>query len=322
MSFSKRKVTDIPTCRRVTLPKPVDEKNEVVMRNMKLKMMEAFQSYKSENCDEKGNIVKTNLTRENRIGLKQCRDQAKAWMGVFMMTDESKKTSADTAENYITAMKDHFKDDTVMNKEDLANLERELNGHTVMFSKILNIGKEWGHEARVKSAIISKQGYIPKLTGIRKDHKMVPPGQELSGPPCRPVCGASRSVNGPLSHILSEILNTMADQLDKVVGTECRSTEELVAGLEEVNKRSDVKAPVVFSMDVRSLFPSLKAKQVAEEISAVYLELELDVEVDIHQIGLYLVMVAGREELVRRGLGHVTPTRRYTAGAAPWITTA
>ena len=70
-------------------------------------------------------------------------------------------------------------------------------------------------------------GFIPKLTGLRKDHKVVPPGQEATGPPCRPVCGASRSPNGPLSHILSEVLNAMADQLDQQVKTECRSMEEL-----------------------------------------------------------------------------------------------
>ena len=64
-------------------------------------------------------------------------------------------------------------------------------------------------------------------------------------------------------------------------------------------------------MDVQSLYPSLKADQVAEDIPAIYLELGLEVEVDTHQLGLVLVMVAGREELVRQGLGHVTPNRRY-----------
>ena len=71
-------------------------------------------------------------------------------------------------------------------------------------------------------------------------------------------------------------------------------------------------------MDVHALYPSLQAKEVAK----VYLELNLKVEVDDHQLGLYLVLVMGREELKRQGLGHVTPTRRYTGGTAPGITTA
>ena len=81
-----------------------------------LQMMEAFESYK------------------------QCRDQATTGIGVFMMTDKSKKMSADTAENYIEVLQDHIKDDAIMNKDDLAKLEREMNGHTVMFSKSLKIG--------------------------------------------------------------------------------------------------------------------------------------------------------------------------------------
>ena len=48
----------------------------------------------------------------------------------------------------------------------------------------------------------------------------------------RPLCGASRSINGPLSNILSEIINKIADTLDKDIETECRSTEEMVAGIE------------------------------------------------------------------------------------------
>ena len=113
----------------------------------------------------------------------------------------------------------------------------------------------------------------------------------------------------------------MADQLDQQVKTECRSTEELVAGVEVANGRIMTR-PTVFSMDVKALYPSLKAKVVAKEVSKVFLELDLKVEVDDHQLGLYLVLVVGREELVRQGLGHVTPTRRHTAGAAPSITTA
>jgi hypothetical protein len=124
----------------------------------------------------------------------------------------------------------------------------------------------------------------------------------------RPVVGASRSGNGPLSNILSGILNQMADEMDGETKTECRSTEEMVAGLEEANRRH-ISDPVTFSADVTALYPSLKAEVVAKEISEAYLESELEIEVDTHQLGLYLVLVVGKAELRRRGLGHVTPGR-------------
>ena len=60
ISFCKRKVTDIPTNRRVFLPRPVDEKTEIGMRNLKNRVME---TYKEESCDERGNIKKDKNAR-------------------------------------------------------------------------------------------------------------------------------------------------------------------------------------------------------------------------------------------------------------------
>ena len=79
------------------------------------------------------------------LGLKQCREQAKAGQAVFMMTDKSKKISADSIENFVEAMKDHTKDNSVGNKDDLAKLKKNLNGHSIMLSKFLMIGRDWGH---------------------------------------------------------------------------------------------------------------------------------------------------------------------------------
>ena len=182
----------------------------------------------------------------------------------------------------------------------------------------MKIGEDWGHEERVKSALMQKQGPVPKLRGHRKTHKVAAEGQEV---PLRPLVGAARSINGPLSKILSEILNRMADILDKDVVTECRSTEEMVAGLEEVNKRMAHKEIVTFSTDVAALYPNLKAKTVAREIAEAYLGLDLEIEVDTHQLGLYLLLVLGKEVVQKQGLTKVCPTRKATAGAECGITT-
>ena len=127
--------------------------------------------------------------------------------------------------------------------------------------------------------------------------------------------------NGPLSHLLSEILDAMADELDEKIGTECRSTEELVAGVEQVNDRGVENPIVVFSMDVAALYPNLKSDVVAKETATSYNELELEIEVDEHQLGIYLMLTLGREKLVNEKLGFVTPTRLATHGPAPGITT-
>ena len=93
----------------------------------------------------------------------------------------------------------------------------------------------------------------PCLKICPKDHKTPVPGQPLAS---RPICGAKTSNNGQLSHLLSLILNELAEQFDE--GTECRSTEEMIAEMEEkVNSRNGITELFVGSTDMKALYPSL-----------------------------------------------------------------
>ena len=106
---------------------------------------------------------------------------------------------------------------------------------------------------------------------MRKTHKEVPEGKEAEGPDQRPVCMAKRSPNSALSHMESEILNALADNLDKEIKTECRNTEEMLAALEKVNERDDMNNLVAWSMDVVKLYPSLKAAEVAKLVGKAFI---------------------------------------------------
>ena len=76
----------------------------------------------------------------------------------------------------------------------------------------------------------------PSLSGRLKDHKASDP--TLVCPPQRPVCGAIESNNGPLSEILSEVINKLADELEDRVKVLAYSTEEMAAAVEEVNQKT------------------------------------------------------------------------------------
>ena len=49
---------------------------------------------------------------------------------------------------------------------------------------------------------------------------------------------------------------------DKLM-TVCRSTEEMIARIEEVNEKLDTKVPVIFSTDVEAMYPSLDIPVIA-----------------------------------------------------------
>ena len=318
LDFGRKKATALPTNPRITLPKAVSEKREIEMRNMSERMKDVFKKYKSENCDEKGRVKMSNLKENEVRGLKEAQECG----NVFNVTDKSKEFYVDTPENYLNSMKKHTDNDKVTDEKDQERLERELNGHGVMWARFLRVGEQWGHEARVKSAMQSKNGSIPKMKGMRKTHKDVIVGKEMEGPDQRPVCMAKRSPNGALSHLQSEILNAIADDLDEEVKTECRNTEEMLAALEKTNENENIVKMVVWSMDVIKLYPSLKSEEVSKLAAKAFMESSLEVEVDDIDLALYLALTVERKELVKLGLGRVTHTRKAARGAAPGITTA
>ena len=326
MDFKKMRVTELPTCRRVMLPDPQEESIEIEMRSMTQRLKDAVSGYKSEFCDRKGKIKQDNLSTKERIGLEECKNSTKEGGQVYMVTDKSMKMSVDSRENYMNEMKNHVRGDTQMEKKDVDNTERVMSGHAIMWARILEVGEDWRHWMRVKSAMVNYGGSIPPLYGMRKDHKEVPIGQEEVGPPARPVCGANKSPNGALSNILSKILDKLSDCIDEEVKTECRSTEEMVAEFKRVNSLNEAEEErVVFSMDVKALYPSLKADYVAKIVSEMYREGTLEVEVDEGELALYLALVAERDEIREYGLEDLVSKWRHEGrgrGRRPGITSA
>ena len=129
----------------------------------------------------------------------------------------------------------------------------------------------------MKNALKTKNCWTPTLYGLPKDHKAIPPGEELLGPPLRPVCGATESTNGALSEMLTEILTRIGDEADKE-GFNCLSNEELMATLTETNQK-EMKNPIVLSMDVKSMYPNLNIEKVADVSASEFLESDLRIEV-------------------------------------------
>ena len=125
------------------------------------------------------------------------------------------------------------------------------------------------HWTRIKSALTTKTAFTPPLYGLPKDHKKLQEGREDQGHPVRPVCGATESMNGPLSDVLSGILTTLGDEMDETIDTLCLSTEGMCHALKTFNQKvsedhqNNIKEPVIFSMDVAAIIPSLDIAEVA-----------------------------------------------------------
>ena len=91
---------------------------------------------------------------------------------------------------------------------------------------------------------------------MRKDHKVVPPGQELVGPPSRPIGDGNNAVDSQLNCILAEICARAADKINDP--SECQSTEGLLHHIDQDNKdQGRPGGPTVFSLDVKAMYPSM-----------------------------------------------------------------
>ena len=176
------------------------------------------------------------------------------------------------------------------------------------------------HEDRIKSALKNKNAHIPVMKGADKDHKTG--FNEAIGPPLRPIVGADEAPNGQISSVMTEILQALSLELDKVENVMCLSTEEMLYAINTVNTMDETdEEHVIFSQDFKEMYTRLHIPTVCQVAAEEFYNSNLQLEVDAVELGLYLAIVYDRDYLVDMGLGDVTHTRRYNRGPKPSITT-
>ena len=146
------------------------------------------------------------------------------------------------------------------------NIEKGMNRQAKVFNKIFSVGQNNPRDKdRIDIAATSTNVPPPPLYGLRKDHKKVPPGQEVAGPPVRPVCAAKAAPNSRVSTFLCKVINDFCDGNED--HHEVKSSEEMRFALEDFNQSNDEemrKSCKILSFDVKSLYPSV-TKSVAEQ---------------------------------------------------------
>ena len=185
--------TDLPTIPRHHLPPPSTLKNETILANLKEKLINVARRYRSEFCNAKG-FPKSNLTQQERSGIKELKDKINKKECVVFKSDKSSRLTVDSTDNYIEAIGKHTQTDIVIDQKTVKQIENRLNDNLRTLNSIFEVGSSTdrkNNQDRVRLASISTNVPAPPLDGYRKDHKPVPEGQEDVGPPVRPVCAAN-----------------------------------------------------------------------------------------------------------------------------------
>ena len=124
-------------------------------------------------------------------------------------------------------------DEKEISDEAVRKSEIRMNHHLKQFNQMFRVGATWNHESRVAGASTSSNVPPPPKFAVRKDHKPVQVGQELSGPPVRPIVAANQAPNSRFSNFLSRIVDDFADCEDSK--HKCQSSEEMRSAFEHFN---------------------------------------------------------------------------------------
>ena len=124
--------------------------------------------------------------------------------------------------------------------------------------------------------------------------------------------------------MLVKVLDGVSDILARQHNYESSDTQDTLAAMESKVNNQNTKDLVIFSTDVKSLYPSLDAKQCVAIIGKLVRESSLVVEgVNWDQAALYLAVTLTSEKVQELRLQEVVPTWKRAGGRGrpPGITT-
>jgi hypothetical protein len=310
MDFRNIRATQFKNNKRVVLPQPGDDSEEIRRNNLKSELRKVVMKYKNENCDTFGNILDNNLSKTELKELKNLKNRIEKEGLICSQTDKTGRLTLDTLENMTEKMEKHVKNDKVVTEKEVKTIENRLNNHMEWWIKILQPGKNNNQTKRIKSNLVTKDNQIPALRGTSKDHKKAI--DDKIGPDLRPIMGAIVGPNIGLSELGSMMVRKIAESAD--IGLVATSTEEVLDKIEVYNKNrvgKNLKKIIIASMDVEKGYPNLLSLESAQIVRKMWEDSALMIEgIEVDYLCKYLGKYLKPEEIVREGLEDLLYTRK------------
>ena len=222
----RKRVTDLQECSRVTLPKPLSAENEAKLELRKATQMEIFKEYLAKNTDKKNN-QKSNLTRQEQEGLKTLQKRIKEGDLIVLKTDKSSKFTVTNEQEYIKMGQEHISQDRMVTRQELIEIEENINGHSRAWAHIWGSGKDHKHFDRIMTSKVTHSENVANLYLMHKDHK---PGIKT-----RPTATGHSSNSLGLSNSVAEVLESVANSEKNRYNT--ISSEDMLNRMHGYNKK-------------------------------------------------------------------------------------
>ena len=307
INFKNIRATELNSNKRVNIVNNGDLQFETKSENLKMEIMKTVRKYINEN----ENVKYSNLPVDEREGLEECETFVNEGKAVIFETDKSKKFSINTQDNYVIDMKPYVENDKIVDRKFVNKITRMFIETSKNFVTILRIGENVGHFSRIlKNVHVAEESEIPVKSGMFKDHK--------KGKKYRPMVNGNIGPIANVSEIISLVLKSYMQELQEKVGMDniIQSTEELLSVVEKYNKNvesvdiEDKRDIFIASMDVDSLYPSMKSEPTAEAIREIVRESDIEIaDLNIKELLIFLRKNMTNEEISQCKLGDYIPTK-------------
>ena len=198
LDMRKLRATEVKSNKRVYLPKPVNDVTEeqILTRGCMIKKIVSDFIINSKTV--------RNIMQSEMRGVKKLRKRIKENEIIVFSTDKSGKLAVADLETYRKMGEVHVKGDKIVSWKVVEEAQTEVKDHLKGLNKVFRTGENFGEKqcSRTQQAKQAANLVLPLLYMMAKDHKETREG-EL--PKCRPVCGASSTMNQEMSEWVSTI---------------------------------------------------------------------------------------------------------------------
>ena len=208
----RRRVTDLAECNRVTLPKPLPTHQETMIEMRREIHAQIFKKYKQEKCTKDGE-QESNLTPEQQAGLKSLKKKIKDGDIIVLKTDKSGKLCVASRDAYVKMGMIHTEKDKKIGWNEIQEMEKQINGHSVAWVKMHNTGEHHGHHDRVIDSKVSRSKNLSTMYLVVKDHKKEP---GKSRPIVTGCSGNTRALSNSVSNLLESVANMIENVFERI----------------------------------------------------------------------------------------------------------
>ena len=121
--------------------------------------------------DKRKNQENSNLTPREKRGLRKIKKRMAGEEIVILKTDKSGKFTVMNRDKYLELGKKNNGGDKVIERGELKTIERKINDHSRMWTKIVNAGEAHNHHSRIKNSKMIESEQAASKYYMYKDHK-------------------------------------------------------------------------------------------------------------------------------------------------------